>query len=195
MLGPEPAPGSANALGLWFDTRGIAHAMAGDAGSARRTYDAWERAGGNPVEVRARYAIALSIAGLADPQHSTIDLLRDALAATAALDDPALRDLLARGKVRLMLSGHHHAYYAGRHGQTVHISQACLGSGPRRLIGAHAVSPRAYTRFTLGADGRIESDAMLAPGFTERLDLTTLPPFIDAPFGRLERLDLAGADR
>ena len=114
---------------------------------------------------------------------------------TEYLDDPALRDLLARGKVRLMLSGHHHAYYAGRHGQTVHISQACLGSGPRRLIGAHAVSPRAYTRFTLGADGRIESDAMLAPGFTERLDLTTLPPFIDAPFGRLERLDLAGADR
>ena len=109
------------------------------------------------------------------------------------LDDPALRDLLAQAKVRLMLSGHHHAYYAGRHGETVHVSQACLGSGPRRLIGTSAVAPRAFTRFTLRADGRIETDALLAPRFEAPLDLTTLPAFIDAPFGRLERLDLAGA--
>jgi predicted phosphodiesterase len=113
---------------------------------------------------------------------------------TEYLDDPALRDLLAQTKVRLMLSGHHHAYYAGRHGETAHISQACLGSGPRRLIGTSTVAPRAFTRFTLWPDGRVETDALLAPRYEESLDLTTLPPFIDAPFGRLERLDRAGAN-
>jgi hypothetical protein len=101
VLGAGPAPDSVTSLGLWFDTRGIAHAMAGDVSATRDSFDAWQRAGGDPNEVRARYAIALSIAGLADPQRSTIDLLRDALAATAALDDPALRETLA---IRLILT-------------------------------------------------------------------------------------------
>lgn len=101
VLGTEPAPESGDALGLWYDTQGIAHAMAGDVAATRRAFEAWGRAGGNPIEVRARYAIALSIAGLPDPRHSAIDLLRSALTETAALDDVALRETLA---IRLILT-------------------------------------------------------------------------------------------
>lgn len=101
VLGAEPAADTSDALGLWFDTRAVAYAMAGDARGAREVYAAWEAAGGDPAEVRARYALALSIAGLGDARRSPIDLLREALAATAERDEPGLREALA---IRLILT-------------------------------------------------------------------------------------------
>jgi thioredoxin-like negative regulator of GroEL len=101
VLGAEPAAGTSEALGLWFDTRAVAYAMAGDAQRAREVYAAWEGAGGDPAEVRARYALALSIAGLADPRRSPVDLLREALATTVGRDEPELREALV---IRLILT-------------------------------------------------------------------------------------------
>ncbi|HEY5656769.1 MAG TPA: hypothetical protein VIY27_03180 [Myxococcota bacterium] len=101
VLGAVPAADTSSALGLWFDTRGIAHAMAGDADRAREVYATWEAAGGDPAEARGRYALALSIAGLADAQRSPVELLREALDATAEGGDDALREALA---IRLILT-------------------------------------------------------------------------------------------
>ena len=101
VLGAEPAGGGAAEQSLWYDTRGIAFAMAGDALQARRVYAAWQAAGGNPAETRARYALALSIAGISDAEHSVIDLLAGALDGSEALEDRQLREMLA---IRLILT-------------------------------------------------------------------------------------------
>jgi len=85
----------AEARALWFDTLGTAHAMDDDAVSARAAYERWARAGGHPAEVRARYALALSIAGLRDPEHDVLALLQRSLAEAAELDDPVLEESLA----------------------------------------------------------------------------------------------------
>jgi tetratricopeptide (TPR) repeat protein len=84
----------------WFDTRAMAFAWSGDLEGVRRTHEAWRRAGGDPVELRARYALTLSIAGLGDPDHSPIELLEDALATADALD-PGLHEALV---IRLVLT-------------------------------------------------------------------------------------------
>jgi hypothetical protein len=99
-LGEQPPAGALDARGLWYDTLGVTHAMQGDLAGARRSYDAWERAGGDPVEVGARYALALSIAGLAEPGRRPLDLLRDALLAGDELD-PKLHEALV---IRLILT-------------------------------------------------------------------------------------------
>jgi 3',5'-cyclic AMP phosphodiesterase CpdA len=103
---------------------------------------------------------------------------------TEFIDDPAL---LAGANVEVYLSGHHHAYYAGSGGGALHVSQACLGSGPRRLIGAREVSARAFTRLIIDDEGVVEVVAFREPAFVETIPLETLPPYIDTPIGRLER--------
>jgi hypothetical protein len=102
VLGEVRSPDVENPgdVARWFDTRGMAFAWSSDLEGVRRTYAAWQRAGGDPVELRARYALTLSIAGLADPEHTPIELLENALAAADALD-PALHESLV---IRLVLT-------------------------------------------------------------------------------------------
>jgi 3',5'-cyclic AMP phosphodiesterase CpdA len=107
---------------------------------------------------------------------------------TEYLDDPALRRLLAEREVEVYLSGHHHAFYAGTHAGTLHVSQPCLGSGPRRLIGGDGVSPRGFSRVTIGADG-VAVSALQAPDYRAPIDLAALPASVAAPFGRLRRYE------
>ncbi len=106
---------------------------------------------------------------------------------TEFLDDPDLRDLFQRLPVNVYLSGHHHAFYAGWDGPTLHVAQACLGSGPRRLIGSETVSPRAFTLMEIGDDGTITVNALREPEYTQEIELDSLPPAIDAGFGVLDR--------
>jgi hypothetical protein len=100
VLGERPPPGSGD-VGLWFDTRAMAFALADDLAGVRRTIAEWGAAGGDPAELRGRYALALSIAGLRDPERDTISLLREALAATADGGDETLRAGLV---IRLVLT-------------------------------------------------------------------------------------------
>jgi hypothetical protein len=86
-LGVELPPGAGPATSLWFDTRATAHAMNDDLASVKTTHAAWREAGGDPRELRGRYALTLSIAGLGDPEQAPVALLGGALAALEA--DPA----------------------------------------------------------------------------------------------------------
>jgi hypothetical protein len=79
----------------------MAFAFADDLAGLRRNYQQWREAGGDPVELRARYALTLSIAGLADPEHTPIELLQRALESGDQLADPALHQALA---IRLILT-------------------------------------------------------------------------------------------
>jgi hypothetical protein len=100
-LGPAPPEGAGAALGPWFDARAIAAAFAGDAAGVAQSFAAWQAAGGDPVELRARYALTLSISGLADARREPAELLRDALAETRGRAGEGLRRALA---VRLVMT-------------------------------------------------------------------------------------------
>jgi tetratricopeptide (TPR) repeat protein len=101
VLGAEPLADAEGARSLWFDTLGIAHAMNDDLAAARATYQRWQSAGGRPEEVRARYALALSVSGLRDPQLDPLDALRGALRDANALGDPVLEESVG---IRLILT-------------------------------------------------------------------------------------------
>ena len=104
------------------------------------------------------------------------------------IGDPKLHDLLVRHGVDLYLSGHHHAYYPGVADGILMVSQSCLGSGPRILLGSTHRSPKAFSLVVIDDDGTIEETALKAPEFKSSVNLQDLPKSI----GRLVRKDLVG---
>ena len=106
--------------------------------------------------------------------------------------DHKLEGLLQRHRVELYLSGHHHAFYPGYRGGVRFVGQACLGAGPRRLIGAGHVSERAVTWLEF-RDDRIGVTALAGPHLDRPVDLETLPRSIRSRFGTLIRDDLRPA--
>lgn len=107
------------------------------------------------------------------------------------IGDPALQRLLEDGGVDLFLSGHHHAFYPGSKGGVAHVSQSCLGAGPRRLLGATERSPTAFTLIEF-ADRDLRITALVGPSFTTAIDWDTLPAVLHGAAGELQRADLAG---
>jgi 3',5'-cyclic AMP phosphodiesterase CpdA len=98
------------------------------------------------------------------------------------LRDEALEAMLLRHDVSMFLSGHHHTYYPGRHGNLRTVGVGCLGAGARRLIGESRRSAKSYLRFDI-RNGEIEGlDAYAGEGFQTPIDRNTLPPRIQ--FGR-----------
>lgn len=106
------------------------------------------------------------------------------------IGDPALETLLVERGVTLFVGGHHHAYYPGRHGGLHHVVTACVGSGPRALVGTADPAPKAILYFELdGAGELVVLDALAAPTFAEAIDRATLPASITVGAITLERDD------
>jgi len=101
VLGDAPPAGAGPATGLWFDTRGMALAADDDIAGVMEHYRRWQLAGGDPVELAARYAVTLSIAGLGDPSARPSQLLGRAWADVDRLSDPKLQEAIA---IRLILT-------------------------------------------------------------------------------------------
>jgi hypothetical protein len=110
---------------------------------------------------------------------------------TEIIGDPELAGLFAELGIDLQLTGHHHAYYPGASGGIAYVAQACLGGGPRALIGTETRSKPGFTLLEIEEDGRIAVSAYTAPDFAQPLDPRTLPAEIVSPLARLQRLDLA----
>jgi hypothetical protein len=106
------------------------------------------------------------------------------------IGDPELEKLLQQAGVELYLSGHHHAFYPGVSGGIALVGQACLGAGPRRLIGTGDRSARSFTLLEFTSDG-IDVAAFMAPQFENPVDWTTLPARIRSSAAELLRADLA----
>ncbi len=106
------------------------------------------------------------------------------------IGDPALERLLQKADVNLYLSGHHHAFYPGHKDGVHYVSQACLGAGPRKLIGSGDRSSQGLTLIKLNG-GELRLAAYQAPGFTRPIDWTTLPQRIRSDAAELVRADLA----
>jgi len=108
---------------------------------------------------------------------------------TEVTADHELEHLLKRHGVELYLSGHHHAFYPGFHDGLRHVGQACLGAGPRRLIGSGAVAARAVTWLEFGDQG-IRITGLVSPALEQAVDLARLPASIHSRYGTLVRDDL-----
>lgn len=92
------------------------------------------------------------------------------------IGDAALEDMLVEHGVTMFVSGHHHAYYPGRKGELGLVSMACLGAGPRALIGDADTSPRSILRIEVAGDGTVEVlDAYGGATFDEPIARDTLP--------------------
>ncbi|HET6583748.1 MAG TPA: hypothetical protein VFG69_09875, partial [Nannocystaceae bacterium] len=64
----------------------------------------------------------------------------------------------------------------GRRGAIRHVSMACLGSGPRELIGTDTVSARAFVELEIDGRGAITVlDAYSGPDFATAIARTDLP--------------------
>lgn len=104
--------------------------------------------------------------------------------------DHELERILRRHQVELYLSGHHHAYYPGYHGGIRFVSQACLGAGPRPLIGTGSRAGRAITVLEFPEQGSITIGALGGPRFRDPVEIGGLPQRIESRFGTLLRDDL-----
>jgi 3',5'-cyclic AMP phosphodiesterase CpdA len=110
---------------------------------------------------------------------------------TEIIGDPGLAGHFSDLGVDLHLSGHHHAYYPGAADGIAYVAQACLGAGPRALIGTPEKTEPGFTILDIAEDGHIEVSAVTGPALGTRLDPRTLPATIGSGAARLERLDLA----
>jgi hypothetical protein len=107
--------------------------------------------------------------------------------------DHELERLLAKHGVGMYLSGHHHAFFPGYRDGIRFVSQACLGAGPRALLGTSARSARAITLLEVADDGSLTVRALAAPDFRREIDRSTLPRSISSRFGTMIRDDLASS--
>lgn len=110
---------------------------------------------------------------------------------TEIIGDPALAALLAQRRVDVLLSGHHHGFYPGWSNGLAQVAQACLGAGPRRLIGEGAVSRRAVTLLDIAADGAIAIRTLSGDRLEGVIDIAALPPRLGEGPRPLIRLDLS----
>ena len=94
---------------------------------------------------------------------------------TEILGDGALERILVAHGVTAMISGHHHAYYPGKRGALRTVGMACLGAGPRSLIGTAGASPQSFLWIEIeDADVRV-LEAYTGPGFGTVIARPTLP--------------------
>lgn len=84
----DVAPPNTNRLVLpWYESRIQAQAALNDLAGVQATFERWRASGWDPVDLAARYALRLSTDQLVDPERSTIDLLRAAIASSDDLRD------------------------------------------------------------------------------------------------------------
>lgn len=99
------------------------------------------------------------------------------------------KTLKANG-VDLFLSGHHHAYYPAVYDGVRMVSQSCLGSGPRKMIGGNSVAEYSFTMVDL--EDKIFVDAYKYPDYKTPVSRSSLVKQIKSPKGaNLVRDDIA----
>jgi 3',5'-cyclic AMP phosphodiesterase CpdA len=110
------------------------------------------------------------------------------------LGDHELESILQHGKVGVVLSGHHHAYYPGYKDGVRFVSQACLGAAPRALLGTTHAGGRAITVLELEDNGTVRIEAYEGLRFDRPIPRSTLPEKITAHGVTLVRDDLGLPD-
>jgi hypothetical protein len=104
VLGEQAPPSGHPLLLIWFETRASAIANQGDIAPLKRHFEVWAKTGADPADLRARYALRVSIAHLRDPESPTLTLLERALVDQASLRDGHLRWALFRRLIGTLIS-------------------------------------------------------------------------------------------
>lgn len=108
----------------------------------------------------------------------------------------ALRRNLEEWGATLFISGHHHAYYAGRRGGLELLHAGALGGGPRQLLGTSSPARKTVSLLEFFSDSvgittyEIGADA----GAPVPISLDSLPRAICGGTGWVVRRDLISAD-
>lgn len=103
--------------------------------------------------------------------------------------DAELEELLHDADVGLYLSGHHQAFYPGSKDGIHFVSMACVGSGPRVLIGDSERSERSIALIEIDGPA-LRIAALRSPDFSRAIDWRELPEKIETKAAVLSRADL-----
>lgn len=99
-----------------------------------------------------------------------------------------LRQLLAPQGAHLYVSGHQHAWFPARVGDTQLLNLGAMGSGPRRLLGSSAPAVQTLTLLDLFRDRNLVVETTVELQGMQVLDSTRLPANLQPSLGpRLER--------
>ncbi len=104
VLGETPPPGGHPLSLLWFENRARAVATLGDIDALKSHFDLWAKSGADPIDLRARYALRVSVSHLRDPEKTDIELLEEALVDQAKLRDGHLRWALYRRLIGTLIA-------------------------------------------------------------------------------------------
>lgn len=109
------------------------------------------------------------------------------------IGDTKLEQLLQKNGVDLYLSGHHHAFYPGHKDGIFYVSQACIGAGPRPLLGSQVTSGKGFTVIRID-EKRIKVNAYQEPNLSQPLNWGKLPASIHSTVADLQRADRIDPD-
>ncbi len=98
-----------------------------------------------------------------------------------------LRQLMARHDVHLYVSGHQHAWYAGRVDRTNLLGLGAMGSGPRQLLGGVRPPVQTLTLLDLFRDPNQVVETTVELNQLRPLPVTQLPPTLQPSTGPLLR--------
>ncbi|WP_207433030.1 phosphodiester glycosidase family protein [Sabulibacter ruber] len=130
---------------------------------------AWVRAQfSSPAAKAAKFRFLvghLPLYGVAQEYNSAGNILNNAAALQAMMEEL---------DVHTYISGHHHAYYPGKHGGVEFMNAGAAGSGPRKYLGYDAVAPNTVTLM----DVFLEQDTIIYTTFEiKHPDADAMPVF------------------
>jgi hypothetical protein len=177
ILGVGPPAGSREAIGHWYDTRGMALANAGDLVGVRANFQNWHNHGGDPSELRARYAVTLSIAGLADPDFTPIELLREGLARVDGSSKTQLIESLATRLILTLINAGQHEEALAVYDQYVQLfefagltrEELARSATHRQMDSGQRDTRRGAIRFTLPGSSP-DRELLISPPRGEPVD-------------------------
>ncbi len=102
-----------------------------------------------------------------------------------------LRGLLEKYQVHTYISGHHHAYYPAHKGKLELLHAGVLGDGPRRLLSGDLAPSRTVTAIDIKLATSETIYTTYDMDTLKVVEQSTLPPYIDAPNGRITRRDIS----
>ncbi len=153
-----------------------------DVGIEQRSWLQAQLAGRAAKSARLRVVLGhLPLYAVAEGRNSRGDVIKDA---------ESLYEILEQNSVDYYISGHQHAFYAGKKGNLKMIALGALGGGLRKLLGSDKPPFRAQT--TLYLPHKAKEFFIITQNLAENRRLVRpeeLPPAIEGVNGRLIRYD------
>ena len=171
VLGSAPPDSSATPglRGRWFEERVSAQAALGRLADVQASFGARRAAGGDALELEARYALTLSVSQLLDPAADPSELLEQAIATSDRLADPVLRRQLHERAIA-------HWLVSDQDGKALAVLERAESRGIelQGITREQIERGAALREFAASSDGEGAPDALLAFAIPQELSRGTL---------------------